>query len=94
MLENLLTELPSLGISGLLFVMWWLERQERGRVATGLNTTLEFTGQLGELNRQLLEVIRGNTEAVTALREELRAHRASEAELLGRMMQQLDELAA
>jgi hypothetical protein len=90
---ELLSQLPSLGISGLLFVMWWAERQERSRCATGLREALLYAGQVAEVNRHLLEVIRTNTEALTALREELRAHRNTEATWFARLAERLDELA-
>lgn len=86
------SQVSSLGISGLLFVMWWLERQERSRTGSALREVGQHGGRQMELNRHLLEVIQANTEALTALREELRAHRSVEAEWLGRLTQQLDEL--
>jgi hypothetical protein len=89
---DFLTQLPSLGISGLLFVMWWMERQERARAGSGLCTALEYAARVAEINRHLLDVIRANTEALTALREELRTHRASEAEWLTRLDTRLAEL--
>jgi hypothetical protein len=94
MLPDVLTQLPSLGIAGLLFVMWWIERQERARSTTGLREALQHAGQIAEVNRNLLDVIRSNTEALTALREELRAHRATEAECLTRLAHQIDDLAS
>ncbi len=89
---DLLTQLPSLGVAGLLFVMWWIERQERTRSGAGLHEALQHAGRIAEVNQNLLEVIRANTEALTALREELRSHRATEAEWLSRVAQRLDEL--
>ncbi len=89
---EILSQLPTLGISGLLFVMWWVERQERARGAAGLREALQYAGQVAEVNKNLLDVIRANTEALTALREELRSHRASEAEWLGRLGRQLEDL--
>ena len=86
------SQLPSLGISGLLFVMWWAERQERARGATGLRDALQYAGRIAEVNKNLLDVIRANTEALTALREELRTHRATESEWLMRVTNQLEEL--
>jgi hypothetical protein len=87
-----LTQLSSLGISGLLFVMWWLERQERSRSSAGLREAVQHAGQIADVNRNVLDVIRANTEALAALREELRMHRATEAECLTRLTHQLDEL--
>lgn len=92
MSAELLAELPSLGIAGLLFVMWWIERQERVKSWTGLREALRHAGQVADVNRSLLDVVRINTEALTALREELRAHRATEAEWLMRLTARLDEL--
>jgi hypothetical protein len=92
MWPDVLTQLPSLGISGLLFVMWWVERQERTRSTAGLQDALQYAGQVSEVNKNLLDVIRANTEALTALREELRSHRATEAEWLTRLTHQLEEL--
>ncbi len=92
-MSDLLAELPSLGIAGLLFVMWWLERQDRARGTADLRSTLEHAGRIAEVNQSLLDVIRANTEALAALREELRAHRGNETEWLARLTQQLAELA-
>ena len=92
MWPEMLGQLPSLGISGLLFVMWWMERQERARSTAGLQDALHYAGQVAEVNKNLLDVIRANTEALTALREELRSHRATESEWLTRLTHQLEEL--
>jgi hypothetical protein len=92
MWPEVLTQLPSLGISGLLFVMWWVERQERTRSTAGLQDALQYAVQVAEVNKNLVDVIRANTEALTALREELRSHRATEAEWLTRLAHQLEEL--
>jgi hypothetical protein len=89
---ELLAQLPSLGICGLLFVMWWIERQERARGAAGLRDALQYAGQVAEVNKNLLDVIRANTEALTALREELRSHRMTEAEWVTRLTRQLEDL--
>jgi hypothetical protein len=91
--NELLAQLPSLGISGLLFVMWWQERQERGRGALALREALQYARDVTQVNTSLLDVIRSNTEALTSLREELRAHRAIDVELLSRVARQLEELA-
>lgn len=90
-MEVLAEQLPSLGIAGLLFVMWWHERQERVR-SNGVGRAARCQAeQLVGVNDHLLAVIRSNTEALTALREELRAHRATEAEWITRLATQLDE---
>jgi len=93
MLPELVAELPSFGIAGLLFVMWWLERGERARNAVGIREAMRDARRISEVNHELLDVIRANTEALTALREELRSHRANETECLARLTRQLDELA-
>ncbi len=92
MLPEVISQLPSLGIAGLLFVMWWVERQERTRGTAGLHDALQYARQITDVNAHLLEVIRANTEALTALREELRAHRANEVQWLTRITEQLEEL--
>lgn len=94
MWSELLQQLPSLGIGGLLFVMWWFERQDRGRCQLGWHDALRSGAQAGEVSNRLVEVVRANTEALTALREELRSHRLSETEWLGRLSQQLERLSA
>lgn len=89
---ELLRDAASLGIAGLLFVMWWLERQERGRHVSHRHDVGQYAAQLGELNRNLLDIVRANTEALAALREELRSHRTSEMEVLARLARRLDDL--
>lgn len=93
MSELLLNQLPSLGIAGLLFVMWWYERQERVRAGGVTQASQCRAAQLLNINEGLLSVIRGNTEALTALREELQAHRANEREWFGRLAQEVERLA-
>ena len=92
MIDAILRALPSLGISGLLFVMWWFERQERVRGTTDVRDALRFAEQGVELNERLLDVLRANTEAITALREELRSHRGVETEWLRRISRQLESI--
>ncbi len=92
MMQDLMVNLSSLGICGLLFVMWWSERQERAKAATYSQDALRQSLQVTEINEHLLGVIRANTEALAALREELRSHRAVEAEWLSRLSRQLETL--
>ena len=92
MFEHVWQQLPSLGVSGLLFVMWWYERQERVRGAQTTQDIVRRTGQVLEINDHLLDVIRSNTEACIALREEFRAHRETETEWMNRLSRQLDSL--
>ncbi|MGD8452016.1 MAG: hypothetical protein PVJ57_09385 [Phycisphaerae bacterium] len=92
MLSDVLAHLPSLGVAGLLFVMWWIERQERMRGATTLREAVSRASQVVELNDHLLDVIRHNTEALVALREELRSHRQTEMEWFGRLSRQVENL--
>ncbi len=91
MSPQVLAEFASLGVAGLLFVMWWLERQERVRTLTLYTDADRYAGQFADSNRSLLDVVRANTEALAALREELRSHRSSESEWLGRLMLHLDQ---
>lgn len=89
---EILTDVASLGVAGLLFVMWWFERQERTRNLAPLRDAAQYAAQLADANRSLLDVVRANTEALTALREELRSHRATEAEWLARLTHQLEDI--
>ena len=92
MFDEITRQAVSLGISGLLFVMWWFERQERTRNGSGVQQALQYTGQVSEVNEQLLDVIRANTDALAALREELRTHRMLETDWLNRVSRQLERL--
>jgi hypothetical protein len=94
MLDEIAKYAVSLGIPGLLFVMWWFERQERTRNAAGVQSASQYTQQMTELTEQLLDVIRANTDALAALREELRTHRMVETEWLNRVTRQLERLSA
>jgi hypothetical protein len=82
----------SLGISGLLFVMWWTERQERTKGASQTAEALQQTGRQSELNQQLLDVLRSNTEALVALRSEIRSQREALHEWTQRISQQVEHL--
>lgn len=93
MLEALAPHLPSAGIAGLLFVMWWYERQERLRQHAILQDAVRRAGHAADVNERLLDVIRANTEALTALRMELRSHRAAQNDWLERLSRRLDRLA-
>lgn len=84
--------LSSLGIAGLLFVMWWFERQERIAAARGQDDAQRREKELAAISEQLLQVVQANTEAITALRSELRAQRASEAEWFTRLLQQVQRV--
>lgn len=92
MLEELLQQLPSAGIAGLLFVMWWFERQERLRGVTATGVSADHARRVLEINDHLLDVIRSNTEALVALREELRAHRETQTVWMSRVSGQLENL--
>jgi hypothetical protein len=92
MLDEIAKQAVSLGIAGLLFVMWWFERQERTRNAANVQQALQYTNQVSDVNEQLLDVIRANTDALAALREELRTHRMLEADWLNRVSRQLEKL--
>jgi hypothetical protein len=92
MLDVVTTQALSLGISGLLFVMWWYERQERTRSAANVQEALQYMNQISDVNDHLLEVIRANTEALAALREELRSARISEAEWRRHLADELEKL--
>jgi hypothetical protein len=92
MLDEVAKQAVSLGISGLLFVMWWFERQERTRSTSSVQQALQYTSRMSEVNEQLLDVIRANTDALAALREELRTHRMLETDWLSRVSRQLEKL--
>ena len=92
MFDEIARQAVSLGISGLLFVMWWFERQERTRSAGGVQQALQYTHQVSDVNEQLLDVIRANTDALAALREEFRTHRRLETDWLNRVSRQLEKL--
>lgn len=92
MIDAIATQAASLGISGLLFVMWWYERQERVRNAVKAREARSYADQVADVNDRLLDVIRANTDALAALREELRSSRISETEWRNRLMQRLEQL--
>lgn len=91
-MEEVAAQAVSLGIAGLLFVMWWHERQERARAAAAAQDAAEHTRRAGDVSDHLIDVVRTNTDALAALREELRSHRMNETEWLGRLSRQLERL--
>lgn len=91
---ELVNEAASLGVVGLLFIMWWHERQERVRSATWMRDAQSVSEVVNAANARLLDVVRANTEAVTALREELRSQRSAAGEWLNRLERQLEALDA
>jgi len=92
-LDAVATQAVSLGIAGLLFVMWWYERQERTRGMANVRDALQYMDQISDINDHLLDVIRANSEALAALREELRSARLAEAEWRRRLTEELEKLA-
>lgn len=93
-MSDVLEQLPSLGVAGLLFVMWWYERAERLRSMQAQQETAHALGRVNQINTHLLEVIQQNTEALVALREALHTHRLQEADWVARLTQQLERLEA
>lgn len=91
-MEEILRQAISLGISGLLFVMWWHERAERIQTGNGLADAARDKTALTDVTANLVGVIRSNTEMLSALREELRSHRQSEAQWLGAIFERLDHI--
>ncbi len=89
-MDELITQILSLGVSGLLFVMWWFERQERTQGSAQLHDAISYAGQLASMHDNVLEVVRANTDAVAALREELRAHRMVEEDWWARVARQIE----
>jgi hypothetical protein len=93
-LQAVIEQLPSLGVAGLLFVMWWYERQERVRSGTATQQSQCQATHLLDINDHLLDVIRTNTAALAALREEFRTHRETAAAWFDRLGRQLERLDA
>lgn len=89
---EIVTQALSLGMSGLLFVMWWHERQDRTRGATALRDSAQQARQATEMSRELLDVVRGNTEALVGLREELRCARRLHSFWLGRIHRGIESM--
>ena len=90
MIDEVLKQALSFGISGILFVMWWFERQERVKNNSGIAEALQYSQQVAEVNERLLEVVKANTEALTGLREELRA-RQIEVDWLTRVAKAMEK---
>jgi hypothetical protein len=70
--------------------MWWFERQERAKASTKVHEAVEYAGEIAGLNDHLLDVVRGNTEALVALREELHSQRLSQTEWMARIVRGLE----
>lgn len=93
-MDAMIPQALSLGISGLLFVMWWHERQDRLATVSALRDARGESTRTGDVNAELLDVLRANTTALTSLREELKSQRAISTELLGRISRHLERLNA
>lgn len=92
MTSELIQQLPAFGVAGLLFVMWWVERSERQQADAGVREAASQTARSADVSDRLLSVVQANTEALTALRAEIRAQRASEVEWIARLTEQLNRL--
>lgn len=93
-MDQILEHLPSFGVAGLLFVMWWYERVERLRSTQQQQDTANAHARTQQINTHLLEVIQQNTEALVALREAMHTHRLQEADWVARLTHQLERLEA
>jgi hypothetical protein len=91
-IDEILKQAISLGIAGLLFVMWWNERKERQQTCAGLTETVRDRTLLTDITTNLVNVIRSNTEMLAALREELRSHRQAESQWIGMVIERLERL--
>lgn len=89
-MESVIQQAASLGIAGLLFVMWWFERGERLQAAHAAQQSLESARRTGELNDRLIDVIQGNTAALVGLRDELRSQREEAPGWVLRLSQQIE----
>lgn len=85
MAPDVWSQIPSLGVCGVLFVMWWFERQDRLRSAAAEKQVRAQAADVAALNEHLLNVVRSNTEAMVALRDELRTLREMQMQILGRV---------
>ncbi|MCA9243715.1 MAG: hypothetical protein KDA32_07180 [Phycisphaerales bacterium] len=89
-MEEVLRQAFSLGVSGLLFVMWWHERRERAEAQAGERGAASHAAQMSETTARVLSVIQANTESMTALREELRSQWRLDLEYRERIARQLE----
>jgi len=64
-------DFTSFGISGLIFVMWWIERYERIKVMGHYKSAVEKLSFSSEMVKQMISVVEKNTAALEALRHEL-----------------------
>jgi len=91
-LPQIVGDVASLGMTGLLFVMWWHERLERQRAALLQRDAQSVAEVVTASNARLLDVLQANTAALTSLREELRSQRQAAGECLRQVTQQLDDI--
>jgi hypothetical protein len=88
----LVSDVASLGMTGLLFVMWWHERLERQRAALLQRDAQSVAEVVSAANARLLDVLQANTAALTSLRDELHSQRQAAGEWLTQVTRQLDEI--
>ena len=70
-MESIIAAAMQLGVGGLFGAMWWMERRDR---LTGEDERQRKETRLTSVEADraaLMDVVRDNTEAVTALREEV-----------------------
>ena len=60
------------GIVGLMFVMWWNERKDRLRAEGLVGNGHTIAKNVIEQNAVLIELVKSNTAAMTALKEEIK----------------------
>lgn len=68
---GIVKEALNLGVAGLFFVMFWMERKDRISAENKLKETLPRLKTIEEIFEMVVQVLRENTEALDQLRASL-----------------------
>lgn len=79
-MDALIPEVAQMGIAGLFFVMWWLERRDKTTSEKQVAKMTDVAGRACSLaeeahedRREMIQALQNNTEAMTVLTERIRA---------------------
>lgn len=66
-MDQLVSEALKLGISGLFFIMWWMERKDGRKLEDILKEVTQMAQNSLKREEELLRVVKENTQAITKL---------------------------
>lgn len=73
-LTPLVKPILELGVTGLLFIMWWFERQDRINTVKSLDRVTSISSSFENMSKEMIQCIKDNTTATVKLLERMEQH--------------------